>query len=63
MKKELLRLVLTTSFAVMALFASADTVGGLCGVEGDNMVTWELNRDVGLLTISGIQNGNKVIVK
>jgi len=45
------------------LFASADTVGGLCGVEGDNMVTWELNRDVGLLTISGIQNGNKVIVK
>ena len=53
MKKELLRLVLTTSFAVMALFASADTVGGLCGVEGDNMVTWELNRDVGLLTISG----------
>ena len=53
MKKELLRLVLTTCFAVMALFASADTVGGLCGIEGDKMVSWELNRDIGLLTISG----------
>ena len=53
MKKELLRLVLTTCFAMMAWSANADTVGGFCGVEGDNMITWELNRDLGLLTISG----------
>ena len=53
MKKELLRLVLTSCFAMMTVFANAETVGGLCGVEGDNMVSWELNRDIGLLTISG----------
>ena len=53
MKKELLRLVLTACFAMMAWSVNADNVGGLCGVEGDNMVTWELNRDIGLLTISG----------
>lgn len=53
MKKELLRLVLMSCFAMMAVFANAETVGGLCGVEGDNMVSWELNRDLGLLTISG----------
>ena len=53
MKKELLRLVLTSCFAMMALLANAETVGGLCGVEGDNMISWELNRDIGLLTISG----------
>ena len=53
MKKELLRFVLTTCFAMMAWSANADTVGGFCGVEGDNMITWELNRDLGLLTISG----------
>lgn len=38
---------------VMALSAKAETVGGLCGMEGDNMITWELNLDLGLLTISG----------
>ena len=53
MKKELLRLVFTTCFAMTAMLASADTVGGLCGIEGDQMVSWELNRDIGLLTISG----------
>ncbi len=53
MKKELLRLVLMSCFAMMAVFANAEAVGGLCGVEGDNMVSWELNRDLGLLTISG----------
>lgn len=53
MKKELLRLVLTSCFAMMAVFAKAETVGGLCGMEGDNMITWELNLDLGLLTISG----------
>ena len=30
-----------------------ETVGGLCGIDGDNMVSWELNRSTGLLTISG----------
>ena len=53
MKKELLRLILTSCFAMMALLASAETVGGLCGIDGDNMVSWELDRDTGLLTISG----------
>ena len=53
MKKELLRLVLTSCFSMMALFVSADSVGGLCGIEGDYIVSWELNRDLGLLTISG----------
>lgn len=28
-------------------------VGGLCGIDGDNMVSWELDRGTGLLTISG----------
>lgn len=53
MKKELFKLVLTTCFAMMAWSVNADTVGGLCGIEGDNMITWELKRDIGLLTISG----------
>lgn len=30
-----------------------DFVGGFCGIDGDNMLTWELNRQTGLLTISG----------
>lgn len=37
----------------MTMFANAETVGGLCGIEGDQMVSWELNLDLGLLTISG----------
>ena len=53
MKKKLLRVVLTSCFAMIAVFAKAETVGGLCGMEGDNMITWELNLDFGLLTISG----------
>lgn len=30
-----------------------DTVGGICGIDGDNMISWELNLKTGLLTISG----------
>jgi len=45
--------MLTTCFAFMTMFANAETVGGLCGIEGDQMVSWELNLDLGLLTISG----------
>lgn len=53
MKKALLRLILTSCFTMVALLVSADTVGGLCGIDGDNMVSWTLDRDNGLLTISG----------
>ncbi len=30
-----------------------DIVGGLCGMDGDNMISWELNLKTGQLTISG----------
>lgn len=53
MKEKFLRFVMTSCFAMATLFANAETVGGLCGIEGDMMVTWELNLDCGLLTISG----------
>lgn len=53
MKKQLLQFVLTSCLAMMALMAKAETVGGLCGMEGDMMVSWELNLDIGLMTISG----------
>lgn len=53
MKKQLLHFVLTSCLAMMALMAKAETVGGLCGIEGDMMVSWELNLDIGLMTISG----------
>lgn len=36
-----------------AVISKAETVGGLCGLEGDNMISWELDLDFGLLTISG----------
>ena len=53
MKKSLLRLMMTVCFIMATMSAKADTVGGLCGMEGDNMITWELNLDFGLLTIYG----------
>ena len=53
MKEKFLRFVMTSCLAMATLFANAETVGGLCGIEGDMMVTWELNLDYGLLTISG----------
>lgn len=53
MKEKFLRFVMTSCLAMATLFANAETVGGLCGIEGDMMVTWELNLDCGLLTISG----------
>ena len=53
MKKRLLRLVMTVCFIMATMSAKADTVGGFCGLEGDNMITWELNLDFGLLTIYG----------
>ena len=53
MKKSLLRLMMTVCFIMATMSAKADTVGGLCGMEGDNMITWELNLDFGLLTING----------
>ena len=31
----------------------SDIVGGICGLDGDNMISWELNLKTGLLTISG----------
>jgi Leucine-rich repeat (LRR) protein len=36
-----------------AVISKAETVGGLCGLEGDNMISWELDLNFGLLTISG----------
>lgn len=53
MKKSLLRLMMTVCLIMATMSAKADTVGGLCGMEGDNMITWELNLDFGLLTIYG----------
>lgn len=53
MKKRLLRLVMMVCFIMATMSAKADTVGGFCGLEGDNMITWELNLDFGLLTIYG----------
>ena len=53
MKKRLLRLVMTVCFIMATMSVKADTVGGFCGLEGDNMITWELNLDFGLLTIYG----------
>jgi hypothetical protein len=53
MKKSLLRLMMTICLIMATMSAKADTVGGLCGMEGDNMITWELNLDFGLLTIYG----------
>ena len=37
---------------LVALFASAETVGGTCGADGGNL-TWSLDTDTGVLTISG----------
>ena len=45
--------MMTVCFIMATMSAKADTVGGLCGMEGDNMITWELNLDFGLLTIYG----------
>ena len=36
-----------------AVISKAETVGGFCGLEGDNMISWELDLNFGLLTISG----------
>ena len=53
MKKILIRLVCLSCFFMTAVISKAETVGGLCGLEGDNMISWELDLDFGLLTISG----------
>ena len=53
MKKLLLRFVCLSCFFMTAVISKAETVGGLCGLEGDNMISWELDLDFGLLTISG----------
>ena len=45
--------MMTVCFIMATMSAKADTVGGFCGLEGDNMITWELNLDFGLLTIYG----------
>ena len=53
MKKILIRLVCLSCFFMTAVISKAETVGGLCGLEGDNMISWELDLNFGLLTISG----------
>ena len=53
MKVRLLRFVMAVCFIMATMSLKADTVGGFCGIEGDNMITWELNLDFGLLTING----------
>ena len=53
MKERLLRFVMTFCFIMATMSSKADTVGGFCGIEGDNMITWELNLNFGLLTING----------
>lgn len=53
MKKILIRLVCLSCFFMTAVISKAETVGGLCGLEGDNMISWGLDLDFGLLTISG----------
>ena len=53
MKQIISKLLLSVAFVLMAVSAKAEIVGGLCGIEGDNMVSWELNLDTGILTISG----------
>ena len=53
MKKILIRLVCLSCFFMTAVISKAETVGGFCGLEGDNMISWELDLNFGLLTISG----------
>ncbi len=53
MNKLLLRLVCLSCFFMTAVISKAETVGGFCGLEGDNMISWELDLNFGLLTISG----------
>ncbi|MBQ7380872.1 MAG: leucine-rich repeat protein [Clostridia bacterium] len=50
----LLSAVLAALFAVLlCISAGAEVYGGNCGADG-NAVTWSLNTDTGLLTISGV---------
>ena len=57
MKKRILSLILAlamlcTLLPQAALTASAETLSGSCGAEGDNL-TWSFDSETGLLTISG----------
>lgn len=57
MKKRLLKnlmfiMVMTILCFAVAMTASAETITGECGIEGDNL-TWTLDTETGVLTIDG----------
>ncbi len=51
-KTPIIALLMTVLCLAFAMTASAETVGGNCGKDGDN-VTWSLDTETGVLTISG----------
>lgn len=51
-KTSIFVLLMTVLCFAFAMTASAETVGGNCGKDGDN-VTWSLDTETGVLTISG----------
>ncbi len=51
-KTPIIALLMTVLCFAFAMTASAETVGGNCGKDGDN-VTWSLDTETGVLTISG----------
>ena len=44
---------MASCLTMTALLARAESVGGFCGIEGDMMMTWNLDLDLGLMTVSG----------